>query len=131
MLSGHLHLTGVVRRNGVYHIAVSGTASYPCDFASYEVFADRIRMRVHSLPPNLVTPETDIHGKPRYTTDYTDAAPTSHTRRTSRGTRPSERWKWSWGAGRWPARPQPSSMALLSRAACALHLWETSPITAW
>ena len=78
VLSGHLHLTGVVRRNGVYHIVVSGTASYPCDFASYEVFADRIRMRVHSLPPHLVTPETDIHGKPRYATDFTDAAHVTH-----------------------------------------------------
>lgn len=78
VLSGHLHLTGVVRRRGVYHITVSGTASYPCDFASYEVFADRIRMRVHSLPPHLVTPETDIHGKPRYATDYTDATHVTH-----------------------------------------------------
>ena len=78
VLSGHLHLTGVVRRNGVCHIVISGTGSYPCDFASYEVFADRIRMRVHSLPPNLVTPETDIHGKPRYATDFTDAAHVTH-----------------------------------------------------
>jgi predicted MPP superfamily phosphohydrolase len=78
VLSGHLHLTGVVRRNGVYHVVVSGTGSYPCDFASYEVFADRIRMRVHSLPPQLVTPETDIHGRPRFATDYTDAAHATH-----------------------------------------------------
>lgn len=78
VLSGHLHLTGVVRRTGVYHIVVSGTASYPCDFASYEVFADRIRMRVHSLPPHLVTPETNIHGKPRHATDYTDATHVTH-----------------------------------------------------
>lgn len=78
VLSGHLHLTGVVRRNGVCHVAVSGTASYPCDFASYEVFPDRIRMRVHSLPPHLVTPATDIHGKPRHATDYTDAAHATH-----------------------------------------------------
>jgi hypothetical protein len=78
VLSGHLHQTGVIRRHGVYHIVVSGTASYPCDFASYEVFADRIRMRVHSLPPHLVTPETDIHGRPRYATDFTDAAHGTH-----------------------------------------------------
>jgi len=32
VLSGHLHLTGVVQRHGVHHIVVSGPASYPCDF---------------------------------------------------------------------------------------------------
>jgi predicted MPP superfamily phosphohydrolase len=78
VLSGHLHLTGMVRRQGICHITVSGTASYPCDFASYEVFADRIRIRVHSLPKELLTPETDIHGKPRFATDYTDVAHPTH-----------------------------------------------------
>jgi hypothetical protein len=79
VLSGHLHLTGMVRQNGVYHISISGTASYPCDFACYEVFADRIRVRVHRLPDELVTPGTDIHhGKPRYPVDYTDASHATH-----------------------------------------------------
>jgi hypothetical protein len=35
-------------------------------------------MRVHSLPPHLVTPETNIHGKPRYAMDFTDAAHVTH-----------------------------------------------------
>jgi hypothetical protein len=74
VLSGHLHLTGYVRRKGVYHVSISGTASYPCDFATYDVFPDRIRVQVRSLPEKLVTPETNIHGRPRYKTDYTDAA---------------------------------------------------------
>ncbi len=78
VLSGHLHLTGVVRRKGVYHIVPSGTASYPCDFALYEVFADRIRVRMHSLPKKLLTPDTDIHGRPRHAIDYTDVAHPGH-----------------------------------------------------
>jgi len=75
VLSGHLHLTGVVRRKGVHHVSIAGTASYPCDFASFEVYPDRIRMQVLGLPPHLVTPETNIHGARRHGTDFTD---TSH-----------------------------------------------------
>jgi len=78
VLSGHLHLTGMVWQKGVCHISISGTASYPCDFASYEVFADRISVRVHGLPKELTTPKTDIHGKPRYKIDYADAAHPTH-----------------------------------------------------
>jgi hypothetical protein len=73
VLSGHLHLTGVVTRNGVHHVSISGTASYPCDFASYDVFPGRIQLRVHSLPENLLTPRTNIHGRPRHEVDYTDS----------------------------------------------------------
>ncbi len=55
VLPGHLHLTGVVTRNGVHHVSISGTASYPCDFASYDVFPDGIRFRIHNLPQRLST----------------------------------------------------------------------------
>ena len=78
VLSGHLHLTGMVRRKGVHHISISGTGSFPCDFACYEVFADRIRVRVHGLPKEMTTPDTDIHGKPRYKIDYIDATHPTH-----------------------------------------------------
>jgi hypothetical protein len=78
ILSGHLHLTGVVQRKGVYHIVVSGTASYPCDFALYEVFADRVRVRMQPLPERLRTPDTDLHGRPRHPIDYTDATHPTH-----------------------------------------------------
>ncbi|NLE36495.1 MAG: hypothetical protein GX621_00555, partial [Pirellulaceae bacterium] len=78
VLSGHLHLTGMVQCKGVHYIAISGTASYPCDFATYDVFADRIRMRVRSLPEKLITPQTNLHGKPRHKIDYTDAAHPTH-----------------------------------------------------
>ncbi|MBI5685298.1 MAG: metallophosphoesterase [Verrucomicrobia bacterium] len=73
VLSGHLHLTGVTRRNGIVHVSIAGTASYPCDYALYRVFADRIEARVHQLPARLVTPKTNIHGKPRYPRDFVDA----------------------------------------------------------
>jgi len=78
VLSGHLHLTGVIARNGVYHISISGTASCPCDFATYDVFPDRIRLCVHSLPENLLTPDTDIHGRRRHGVDYTDPGHSTH-----------------------------------------------------
>jgi 3',5'-cyclic AMP phosphodiesterase CpdA len=78
VLSGHLHLTGVLERNGVHHISVSGTASYPCDFACYEVFADRLKVWIQSLPAEYLTPLTDIHGKPRHETDYFDASHSTH-----------------------------------------------------
>ena len=78
VLSGHLHLTGVVIRNGVRHVSISGTASYPCDFASFDVYPERIRFHVHSLPQQLSTPDTNIHGRPRHAVDYTDSAHPTH-----------------------------------------------------
>lgn len=74
VLSGHLHLTGVVRQNGICHICVSGTASYPCDFAHYTVYPDRIEAEIGQLPPWLVTPSTNIHGERRHGRDFIDAA---------------------------------------------------------
>ncbi|MBM4040573.1 MAG: hypothetical protein FJ290_18870 [Planctomycetes bacterium] len=74
VLSGHLHLTGVVERKGIYHISIAGTASYPCDYALYSVFPDRIEAAVRQLPRELVTPGTNIHGRPRYIGDFTDGA---------------------------------------------------------
>ncbi|HBO42588.1 MAG TPA: hypothetical protein DD670_01360 [Planctomycetaceae bacterium] len=74
VLSGHLHLTGVVRRKGVHHICLAGMASHPSDFATYDVYADRVRVRVRSLPDRLLTPRLNLHGKPRHKVDFTDAA---------------------------------------------------------
>jgi hypothetical protein len=78
VLSGHLHLTGVVQRHGVHHIVVSGPASYPCDFASYELFANHLRVRMHSLPREYLTPATNLHGLRRHNIDYTDADHITH-----------------------------------------------------
>lgn len=72
VLSGHLHLTGVAKRKGVFHISIAGTASYPCDYALYTIFPDRIEATVRQLPADLVTPKTNIHGKPRYPHDFVD-----------------------------------------------------------
>ena len=72
VLSGHLHLTGAVQRKGIFHISIAGTASYPCDYALYTVFPDRIEVTVRQLPAKLVTPKTNIHGKPRYPQDFVD-----------------------------------------------------------
>jgi 3',5'-cyclic AMP phosphodiesterase CpdA len=72
VLSGHLHLTGVVQHKGIFHISIAGTASYPCDYALYKVFSDRIEVAVRQLPAKLVTPKTNIHGKPRYPQDFVD-----------------------------------------------------------
>ena len=73
VLSGHLHLTGYVKRRGVHHISVAGTASYPSDYARYAVYDERIDMEVCQLPRALATAHGSIHGKPRHTTDFTDA----------------------------------------------------------
>ncbi len=78
VLSGHLHLTGVVQHEGVYHIVPSGTASYPCDFASFEVYADRIRVQMHALPERFLSASDGIHGKPRHETDHTDETHATH-----------------------------------------------------
>lgn len=74
VLSGHLHLTGAVQRKGIFHVTISGTASYPCDYACYTVFPDRIQVSVRQLPVELVTPRTNIHGQPRYPQDFTDVS---------------------------------------------------------
>ncbi|MEA1951826.1 MAG: metallophosphoesterase [Planctomycetota bacterium] len=83
VLSGHLHLSGVIEHKvpghgGFYQIVTSGTASYPSDFASYDVFPDRIHVQMHSLPEGLLEPTTNIHGKHRHGIDYTDATHRTH-----------------------------------------------------
>ncbi len=73
VLSGHLHLTGMVERLGVRHLAVAGTASLPHDYAIVTVTAQAIEVEVRSLPAELHRPATNIHGPPRHARDYTDA----------------------------------------------------------
>ncbi|MEN6537353.1 MAG: metallophosphoesterase, partial [Bryobacteraceae bacterium] len=70
VLSGHLHLTGMVKEKGVAHASICGTASYPHDVALYSVFPDRIEAEVIRLPSNLLAPETNIHGFRRHGIDY-------------------------------------------------------------
>lgn len=72
VLSGHLHLTGYVRRNGVFHLSIAGTASYPSDFAQFAVYDDRMVVQVHQLPEELATAHPSIHGRPRHAQEFTD-----------------------------------------------------------
>lgn len=76
VLSGHLHITGVQRENGVWHIVPSGTAGYPSDFASIDVYPDRLQVTMHAAPAELVGPDKrgNIHGKERHGIDFTDAS---------------------------------------------------------
>ena len=78
VLSGHLHLSGMVLRNGVSHIVTSGTAGYPYDFASYEVYSDHISVNMHTLPEEMHVPSPITHGIPRHEIDYTDATHPTH-----------------------------------------------------
>lgn len=73
VLSGHLHLTGCVVRDGVRHVSICGTASYPGDFAQFDVHDDRIEMTVHRLPVDLASSAPSIHGSPRHAFDPIDA----------------------------------------------------------
>ncbi len=72
VLCGHLHLTGAVEKDGIWHICPSGTASYPCDYTHYSVYGDHIEVEMHQVPRELVTPGTNSHGPPRYKQGFTD-----------------------------------------------------------
>ncbi len=73
VLSGHLHLTGMKQQDGICHISIAGTASYPCDVAAYDVFPDRIEVAVQQLPEGLATSAASIHGQQRHGRDFVDA----------------------------------------------------------
>jgi predicted MPP superfamily phosphohydrolase len=72
VLSGHLHLTGFVVRNGVHHISICGTASYPSDYARFALYEDRLEMQVCQLPADLAHTHPSLHGRPRHADDFTD-----------------------------------------------------------
>lgn len=78
VLSGHIHLTGSLVQNGIRHVVVSGTGSFPHDIARFSVFDDRIEVEVIQLPSNLWQPETNIHGASRHGRDYTDSLHPTH-----------------------------------------------------
>jgi len=79
VLSGHLHLTGCVKVDGIYHIVTSGLASYPHDFGIYEVYADRIDVRMESVPKSMSEPyASNIHCSRRHKIDYTDKDHPTH-----------------------------------------------------
>lgn len=55
VLTGHLHLSGFRCTRSIFHICIGGTAVFPCDFALYTVYADRIEVEVRQLPLDLVS----------------------------------------------------------------------------
>jgi hypothetical protein len=78
VFSGHLHLTGIRERAGIYHVVPAGTSGYPSDFATVDVFTDRIEVKMHPLPAPWQPKESDIHARPRHEVDYTDAEHPDH-----------------------------------------------------
>jgi len=78
VLSGHLHLSGVVRQNEINHIDVSGTAGYPHDIALHTVARDELITEFIALPDELHDPSTNIHGKPFQDQDFTDPTHPDH-----------------------------------------------------
>lgn len=74
VISGHLHLTGAVERRGVRHLSVTGTASWPHDYAVITVTPQAIGVEVRSLPEALHEPASNIHGPPRHAHVFTDTA---------------------------------------------------------
>ena len=79
VLSGHLHLSGTVWSDGVAHIDVCGTASYPHDIALHTVYRNCLRTQLLRLPSDLLVPSTNIHGAHRYGRDFTDATHPDYT----------------------------------------------------
>lgn len=82
VLSGHIHITGSRVVDGVRHIMPSGTAGYPADMASFDVFDDRVEVQMHSAPADLIGDPSagNIHGARRHGINYTDADHVDHER---------------------------------------------------
>ena len=118
VLTGHLHMTGVRQMDGIYHITPSGTAGYPADFASYDVFADRIEVRMHRAPDHLHGDAAggDIHGVRRHGVDFTDADHPDHERYVSGN--PEERhFAIALTGARRPDPAAPATLAVFHEAA--------------
>ena len=79
ILSGHLHLTGMTRQQGMAQIVFAGTASYPHDLGLFTVSQSAITVEALRLPSDLLVPETNIHGAKRHGIDYTDGDHRAYT----------------------------------------------------
>ncbi len=80
VISGHLHLTGMVRSGDVRQLVTAGTASFPHDYPVVTVKPGTIDVEVRTLPAELHESHTNLHGVPRYQKDYTDTMhPTAET----------------------------------------------------
>ncbi len=73
VLSGHLHLSGFRCTRSIFHICIGGTACFPCDFALYFVYTDRIEVEVRQLPLDLLPePVTSGYSSEKLGTDLVD-----------------------------------------------------------
>ncbi|MGV8094342.1 MAG: metallophosphoesterase family protein [Mangrovibacterium sp.] len=72
VLSGHLHLSGVVPHRSFYQIVASGLASYPHDMVLYSVYPDRMDVEFIQIPSDLLEPASNLHGMRRLGRDFTD-----------------------------------------------------------
>lgn len=79
VLSGHLHISGMIIDQSIHHIVLAGLASYPHDMAIYSVYKGRIDVELIRVPSDLLQPETNIHGAKRFGLDYTDALHPDYT----------------------------------------------------
>ena len=77
VLSGHLHLTGVVHDQGVAHICVAGVATFPGDYAVYTHVDGRLDVEIQQIPKSLLDPESNLHGRPRHESEFVDATHTT------------------------------------------------------
>ena len=78
VLSGHVHLSGVVHQQEIAHISVSGTAGLPHDVALHSVYPDALDTQLISLPESTHTPSTNIHGITYHDRDMTDSTHPEH-----------------------------------------------------
>lgn len=78
VLSGHIHITGLVVQKGIHHLTATGPASFPHDIVHFAVYAERIDVAVLQLPSHLWQPETNIHGAQRHGRDFTDSLHPDH-----------------------------------------------------
>lgn len=73
VVSGHLHLTGMVQRGKVRHLVASGAASFPHDFPIITVTPEALAVDIFTLPEEMHEPRTNLHGRPRYNYDFQDS----------------------------------------------------------
>ena len=80
VLCGHIHISGIRVVHGVHHVMPSGTAGYPMDFASFDVYPDHIDVTMHRAPAALLGDRSagNIHGARRHGVDYVDDEHTDH-----------------------------------------------------
>ena len=117
VLCGHIHLTAVRQRLGIYHIMPSGTAGYPADFAIYDVYADRVEVQMQRAPDELIGDPAlgDIHGARRHAIDYIDDDHPDHESYVS-GNADERCFAIKLNSGKQPDKGAPRELTILHEA---------------